>query len=693
MLWFDSNLQAQEPQDMKNGTSIAVVSSDVDGGNRMTSELRIMPVDIIDMTIEEQESEGCSGFDSNLQAQEPQDMKNGTSIAVVSSDVDGGNRMTSDLRTIPPETERLSTEKLESEGCSGYVSQFEDGKLRESDAQSWEEAEQVDYDTEFEEEKSFVLEAESGEQELEVERISKLEPESSKFCKTGEALGKNSVSLKIRTVEVSVGETMKFDCLDRSNYDLRVDLSKESEKESLSCVEGSLSSDVQKSMSDSFNGSYPGTERDSGSDKFMWNGRSSQMRGRSPESAQFISPSANYWDSSKRDPPHIYHSAYNFGRPGLKSAFGNREYPIGTDQAPSDAAAGVARPDHRITRSDNFNGSYLRTERCSGSDKFVWSDRSSHIHGRGPESAQYFNPSANCWDYSKQEHPHIYHSPYNFGRPVSKSTFGNREYPMGTDQAPSDAAGVTRPDHRITRQFMDSYRPILRRRSPIERDEFYNMHLRRPTVKDTVRDTSTDRNRFRRYPQGVSRGIRDEYCRHVPDDDSSQCMSRIPHRLDRRERSISPHDRRPHHALPYKRARSGSRSRSPIDWLLQRDRNADSRRCNRPPDFRSDARIDGVRLPFTKRFGAGHGEFISSPGSHVSPQQNSRMFEDRNPGLDHFSGRKSHVRMQDQRFDQTRPVRRLNSDDYFNPMIRPRRFPDRAADGKGCSKYEVSEDM
>ncbi|KAL4388245.1 hypothetical protein GQ457_09G030900 [Hibiscus cannabinus] len=101
--------------------------------------------------------------------------------------------------------------------------------------------------------------------------------------------------------------------------------------------------------------------------------------------------------------------------------------------------------------------------------------------------------------------------------------------------------------------------------------------------------------------------------------------------------------------------------------------------------------MDRVRLPFTKRFGAGYGEFISPPRRRVSPQRNSRMFEDRNPGLDHFRGRKSHVRMQDQRFDQARPIRRLNSNDYFNPMIRPRRSPDRSAGVRGC-KYEVSND-
>ncbi|KAK8662613.1 hypothetical protein V6N13_092182 [Hibiscus sabdariffa] len=573
-----------DSQYVKKYTTKEVGSSDVDGGNCMTSDSRIMPVGTDDLSTEKQESEGCSGYDSHLQTKEPQDMKNGTKNEVISSDVDGGNKMTSDLRTIPLGTDDCSIEKQGSKGCSGYDSQFEDGVLRETDVQCWEEIEQVDYDTDFEEERLFGLDAESCEQEVKVDRGSNLElAESLKCCEMGKALRKNPVSLKIKNVEVSNDETMKFDCLDGSNYDLRVDLSTESKNELLSCVEGSLSSDVLKS------------------------------------------------------------------------------------------------------RPANSNGPYPRVKRGAGSDRLVGSDRSSHMDRRRPEGARIFNFSANYWDSSKREDPQTYNGPYNFGRPRTKSAFGNREYPVGTDQAPSDAVGVARPDHRNNRQFMDSYRPLLRR-SPIEREDSYNMHLRMQTVRDTVRDASPDQNRFRRFPQGVSRGIRDECLRHVPDD-STQYMSRMLHHLDRRERSISPHGGRPHHALPYKRAHS------PINWFLQRGQNEDSRRRNRSPDFRSDARMDRARLPFNKQFAAGYGEFISPPRSCVSPQRNSRTFEDRNPGLDHFTGQKSRVRMirQDQRFDQARPIRRLNSDEFFNPMIQPRRFPDRAAGGKGC-KYEVNAD-
>ncbi|XVE64263.1 hypothetical protein DITRI_Ditri07aG0087000 [Diplodiscus trichospermus] len=480
-----------------------------------------------------------------------------------------------------------------SELQAGYDSQFEDGELRESDVQCWEEAEQVDYDSEFEDERSFGLESESGEQKVKVERGSSPDVSGNfKYCEAGKPLRDNSVSLTIGTVEVHDGETKQSYCLDGSDvrdHNFRVDFSKVSKREFHSCVEGSLSADV------------------------------------------------------------------------------------------------VQR-----SRSENFDGTYPRAERETGSDKFMGRDRSaSHMRGRNSGGSHFFNPPANYWD-SKRQSPPIYHGPCNFGHARPKNIVQNRGYPMTTDQALSEDAGVVRPDNRVNRQFVGPsngvYRPILRRRSPVGRDDSYGMHTRMPTI----RDNSPDRTRFRRYPQGVNRGIRDEYLRHIPDDGAEYC-SRMPHRLGRRERSISPDGGRPHYTVPYKRTRS--RSRSPIGWLLQRDLNEGSRRRSRSPDFRSDARIERARLPFTKRFGSDYGEFISPPRSRISPQRNSRMFEDRNSGLDNFWGRKLPVRMfrQRQRIDQMRPIRRLNSDDYLRPMIRTRRFPDLNAGGKGC-KYEGSDD-
>ncbi|OMO83991.1 hypothetical protein CCACVL1_11062, partial [Corchorus capsularis] len=457
-----------------------------------------------------------------------------------------------------------------SELQAGYDSQFEDGELRESDVQCWEEAEQVDYDTEFEEERSYGLESESGEKKFKVEIGSSPDVTGSyKYCETGEALRENPVNLQMRTVDVSAGETKKIDCLDGSNhrdYDPRVDLPKLSKRELLARVDGSV---------------------------------------------------------------------------------------------PSDAV--------QRNRSDNFDGSYPRSEREVGSEKFMGRDRSaSHMRGRSPAGGHFFNPSTGYWD-SKRQHSPSYNGPYNLGRTRPKGIVENRGYPMSADQMPSDATAVGRRDNYIRRPV---YRSVLRRRSPVERDDSYGVHTR----MGTVRDTSPDLPRFRRYQQGVNRGIRDEYLRHVPDE-GAEYFSRMPHRLGRRERSISPHGGRPHYTLPYKKTRSRSRSRSPTGgWLMQRDRNEASRRRSRSPDFRSDARIDRVRMPFTKRFAADYGEeFVPPARNRISPQRNSRVFDDRNAGgLDHFRGRKSPVRMfrqgqsdddkQGSRYEMMHRVRRYDTD-------------------------------
>ncbi|KAK8492950.1 hypothetical protein V6N13_038825 [Hibiscus sabdariffa] len=60
-------------QDVKNDTSNKVISSDVEVGNKMTSDMRIMLVGADDLSAEKQGSEGCSGYDSisHLQIKEP----------------------------------------------------------------------------------------------------------------------------------------------------------------------------------------------------------------------------------------------------------------------------------------------------------------------------------------------------------------------------------------------------------------------------------------------------------------------------------------------------------------------------------------------------------------------------------------------------------------------------------------------
>ncbi|GLT35908.1 hypothetical protein SLA2020_103210 [Shorea laevis] len=378
------------------------------------------------------------------------------------------------------------------------------------------------------------------------------------------------------------------------------------------------SDSVQRSRSGNFDDSYTQSEREGGSEKFIGRDRpaTTRMHGRNPGGGHFFNPSGGIRDE------YIRHVADD-----------GTEY---FSRLPSSDAL-------RRSRSDNFDDSYPQTEREGGSDKFIGRGRPvSRMRGRSPGGGHFFNPSAGYWD-SKRQHSPNHHGAYRSACLRPKSAIEGRGYVVSTDQTLPEPAGVTaRPDNRINRHFMSStsnsgYRPLMRRRSPVERDDSYGMHMRMATV----RDGSPDRSRFRRYPQGVGRGMRPDYLRHDPDE-ATEYITRLPHRLGRRERSISPEG---HYVESYKKTRSSSRSRSPMGFLVQRDRNEGSRRHSRLPDFRSDARTDRVRL-FPKRFPSDYGEsFISPPQDRISPQRNSRVFEDRNSGLDHLRGRKSPVRM------------------------------------------------
>lgn len=272
------------------------------------------------------------------------------------------------------------------------------------------------------------------------------------------------------------------------------------------------------------------------------------------------------------------------------------------------------------------------------------------------------------------------HGPYGSGRPRPRSVVESRGFLMASDRTMFEVSGVEGFDSRVRRQYMSSssnsvYRSINRR--PLGcRDDIYTGTA---PIRD---DIGPDRSRFRRYPESISRGFREDYRRPMPNYPADDHM---PHRIARRERSISPlGGERPHYAQPYKKPRSRSRSRSPSSWFSMRDRNEGSRRRSRSPDFRS-TRINRVRAPFKKRFEVEYEEgFMSPPRNRMSPQRNPPRFDDRISGLDNFRDRKSPVRMfrQSQRFDSSRP---------FRPMIPPRRFPDMGSGAGRGYKYEGAD--
>lgn len=344
------------------------------------------------------------------------------------------------------------------------------------------------------------------------------------------------------------------------------------------------------------------------------------------------------------------------------------------------------------TRSSNFDLSSQREE--TGSDLLMGKERSDlQMHGKGVGGVNLGNTSFNYWDSKRRLSPSS-HGSFGSGRPRPKSVIESRGYATH-----AKATGIAGADNHIHRQGM--YRPPLRRRSPANRDDAHNMHNR--GMAPHLREMSPDRRRFRRYPQGVGRAFRDEYHRHMPDD-SDEYSYHVPHRMTRRD---SPPGRGPiYYKRPYKRSQSRSRSRSPVGGWLQRERDEVSKHRNssRSPDYRFEARMERMRLPFQKQnFAAKYEEFLPPPRRRFSPQHNSRWFDDPNGGgADHFrGGRRLPARpfqQQNQRFDSVGSShRRLNNsgDDYFEaPMVRATRFPEmgRGRGGGRGRRYEGSDD-
>lgn len=348
------------------------------------------------------------------------------------------------------------------------------------------------------------------------------------------------------------------------------------------------------------------------------------------------------------------------------------------------------------SRSNNLDDSDPRAERGTDSDKSMGRSRSAlHIHGRGQRDGNWDQPSTGYWD-SKRRHSPSYHAPYGSGRPRPRSIVETGGFVMTSDRTISKAGvgGL----NGIHRQSMNSsskgvYRPLIRRRSPSDRDDAYGMHMGMAPGRDVSPERS--RGRSRRY-QGVHRGPRENYHGSIPDE-TAEFPLRVPHHLARRERSISPIFNRgaPHFSETHKISQSRSRSRSPPAWLMSRERNASSRHFSRSPDFRSGARMERMRLPFQKpNFADDYEEgFLSPPRGRISPQHNSRWIDDRNGAMDHFRDGRSPVRMfqQSQRFDSMGPPRRLKSNDYYRPMIHPGRLPEMVGAGRG-RKHDDSDD-
>jgi len=315
------------------------------------------------------------------------------------------------------------------------------------------------------------------------------------------------------------------------------------------------------------------------------------------------------------------------------------------------------------------------------------------MRGRSPGGHRFVNHATGYCD-SERRYLSNYRGNYTSGHPRTRGGFDSRRYIISSDHTDSEGVGFAGSDNHARRRFVNpsstgAYERTVRRRSPTSRDDSYRVH----TGALPVRDGSPIKSGFRRFPREVARvGLREEYHRPMPED-KIEYSNRFAPRMFRRERSISPLCRgQPRYPFTHKKSRSRSRSRSPSSYL-PRVRNEVSRLRSRSPDFRTDARMDRVRLPFQKRFPADfEGDFIPTRRNHFT-QHNPRWFDDRNGGLDSFRGRKSPVNMfrPNQRFDSVRTIRRLDSEDQFRPMMRSRKFNDMGSASRG-GEFDGSDD-
>lgn len=222
----------------------------------------------------------------------------------------------------------------------------------------------------------------------------------------------------------------------------------------------------------------------------------------------------------------------------------------------------------------------------------------------------------------------------------------------------------------------------------MERDDYFGVGRRMPLT----RGVGNYRSRGY-YSQRAARDFVEDF-EPLPDDAGTSV--RMPRYLSRRERSFSPSSGRGTHMnLTRRRSRSRSRTRSPRAWHSHRERVLGTRRHSRSPDYRSEARMERMRLPFSKpTFASDYGEgYISPSRGRFSPQRNCRWVDDRNFADNHIRRRRSPVRVfrRSQRFDAVGSSGRLKSDEYFRPVIRPGRFSFMANGGREC-KLESNYD-
>ncbi|CAN4085859.1 unnamed protein product [Withania somnifera] len=265
------------------------------------------------------------------------------------------------------------------------------------------------------------------------------------------------------------------------------------------------------------------------------------------------------------------------------------------------------------SRPHNLIGSYQRPVREVSPDKFIGMYRSSYnSQDRGATNGQW-----NSWN-SRNCYPNAYPCPesHNYSRHRNSANsadkfggFNSRDYQQSMN-FPSE--GVRR--------------RLMRRRSSVERDDYYDVHRRMVPVRGGYRSRSGAEN----FLQRVVRGTREEGYELIPGDGDLSSV-RMAQYLPRGDRAGFPASGRVARIpLPRRRSHSRSRTPSPHLWNTRRERNFSTRRRHsRSPDLRSDARMKG--MPSRKHgFTTNCGEDFSSPTrSHCPPERSSRWIDER----------------------------------------------------------------
>ncbi|KAL8557238.1 hypothetical protein ACS0TY_004616 [Phlomoides rotata] len=230
------------------------------------------------------------------------------------------------------------------------------------------------------------------------------------------------------------------------------------------------------------------------------------------------------------------------------------------------------------------------------------------------------------------------------------------------------------------------HRPLMRR-SPVERDEYFVSRRMPPITRGVANYRSRGHYSQRGGRGGGNRDFVEDF-EPLPDDAGPSVRY-----FSRRERSFSPAAGRgvPHITLPRRSSRSRSR-----EWHPNRERilGGSRRRCSRSPEFRPEARMERMRLPFSKPSFIESDyvdDYMSPPprGRFSPPQQNCRWVDERN-----FAERRRRspppVRAfrRPQRFD----AGRVKSDEYFRPVARSGRFSFMGNGGRECKLESVYED-